>query len=126
MRQLTRLIDESSLDAFLDEADRERPPRVRLNVGFDGVLKSNTWLAPTLRRRIALSPDTDGEVEVTVGGAGIRLSGDARRVLQVLFEEDGISFGALAEKLAIPPEDARLRNAVLQLSAKGLCSIESQ
>jgi len=125
-RNLKNLIDQLSFDTFLDEADQKRRARVRLNVGFDGALNSDTWLTPTPRRRIVLAPESKGEAAVTVGGTSIRISAYATRAFRVLFEEDGLSFGALATKLATSVEDKTLREAVGQLVAKGLCAIEPQ
>ena len=82
-RQLHELIDQLSLDAFLDNGDQQRPPRVRLNLGFDNGLRPDTWLSPTPKRRIALAPDTKGETAVTLGGSVFRLSANARRMLHL-------------------------------------------
>jgi len=123
-RHLHELIDQLSVDAFLDDADKQRSPRVRLNLGLDGVLRPDTWLAPTPRRRIALAADIGGEVKLTVGGNAIRLSADAGRTLQLLIENDGLSFAALAEKLVTTAEDSRLRQTVVELVAKGLVAVE--
>jgi len=125
-QNLKNLIDQLSFDTFLDEVDHKRPARVRLNVGFDGALDPDTRLIPTPRRRIALAPERKGEAAVTVGGSSIRLSADARRAFQVLFEEDGLSLGTLAEKLATSVADKALREAVGQLVAKGLCAVDPQ
>jgi ribosomal protein L16 Arg81 hydroxylase len=125
-RQLHELIDQLSFDAFLDNVDEQRPPRVRLNLGFDNGLRPDTWLSPTPKRRIALAPDTKGETAVTLGGSVFRLSANARRMLQLLLEEDGLSFAALAERLATTVEDDGLREAVVQLVAKGLVAVESR
>ena len=92
---------------------------------LDNALRPDTWLSPTPKRRIALAPDTKGETEVTFGGRVFRLSANARRTLHLLLEEDGLSFGALAEKLATTVEDNGLREAVAQLVAKGLVAVES-
>jgi ribosomal protein L16 Arg81 hydroxylase len=54
-RHLHQLIDQLSFDAFLDDVDQRRSPRVRLNLGFDNALTPDTWLSPTLKRRIALA-----------------------------------------------------------------------
>ena len=123
-RHLHELIDQLSFDAFLDDVDQQRSPRVRLNLGFDNALRPDTWLSPTPKRRIALAPDTKGETEVTLGGSVFRLSANARRTLHLLLEEDGLSFAALAEKLATTVEDNGLRGAVAQLVAKGLVAVE--
>jgi hypothetical protein len=123
-RHLHDLVDELSFDAFLDDADQQRSPRERLNLGFEGVLRPDTWLAPTPRRRIALAADTGGAAEVTVGGKTIRLSVNAGRTLHVLLENDGLSFSALAEKLVVPAEDRPLHQAVTELVAKGLLTME--
>jgi ribosomal protein L16 Arg81 hydroxylase len=125
-RHLHELIDQLSIDAFLDDADQKRSPRVRLNLGLDSVLKPDTWLAPTPRRRIASAADTGGEVKLTVGGKAIRLSADAGRTLHLLLENDGISFAALAEKLVMTAEDSRLRQTVVELVAKGLVAVEPE
>jgi ribosomal protein L16 Arg81 hydroxylase len=121
-RHLHDLIDQLSFDAFLEDVDQQRSPRVRLNLGLDRVLSSNTWLAPTPRRRIALAADMVDEAELKVGGKTIRLSAAARRILHLLLENDGFSFAALAEKL--PAEDGQLRQAVAELVAKGLVALE--
>jgi ribosomal protein L16 Arg81 hydroxylase len=118
------LVDRLSFDAFLDIADQQRSPRERLNLGFDGALRPDTWLAPTPRRRIAAA-DIGGAAEVTVGGKTIRLSVNAGRTLHVLLENDGLSFSALAEKLVMPAEDGQLRQAVAELVAKGLVAVET-
>jgi ribosomal protein L16 Arg81 hydroxylase len=123
-QNLKNLIDQLSFDTFLDEADQKRRPRVRLSVGFDGALNADTWLTPTPRRRIALAPESKGDAAVTVGGTNLPLSADARRAFQVVFDEDGLSFKALAEKLATSVQDKTLREAVGQLVAKGLCATE--
>jgi hypothetical protein len=125
-RRLKDLIDELSFGTYLNEADQKQPSRVRLNLGFDRELRPDTWLAPTPRRRIALAPETKGDAEVTIGGTSIRLSANARQVFQSIFEEDGLSFGALAQKLATPLEDQKLREAVFELATKGLCAVELQ
>ena len=123
-QHLHDLIDQLSFDAFLDDADQQRSPRVRLNLGLDNVLTPNTWLAPTPRRRLELDADAGGEVELTVGGNAIRLSADAGRTLHLLLENDGLSFKALAEKLGMTTEDGQLRHAVAELVAKGLVAVE--
>jgi hypothetical protein len=123
-RRLHDLIDQLSFNTYLDEADQQRPSRVRVNLGFDGVLRPDVWLAPTPKRPIALALNTEGEAEATIGGRAIRLPANARRALQVLLEEDGLSFATLAGKLATPLEDRGLYEAVAQLLAKGLCAIE--
>ena len=125
-RHLHALIDQLSLDAFLDDVDQQRSPRVRLNLGFDNALRPDTWLSPTPKRRIALAPDIKGETGVILGGSVFRLSANARRTLYLLLEEDGLSFAALAEKLATTVEDNGLRGAVAQLVAKGLVAVESR
>ena len=125
-RQFHELIDQLSFDAFLDDVDQQRSPRVRLNLGFDNALRPDTWLSPTPKRRIALAPDTKGETAVTLGGSVFRLSANARRTLHLLLEEDGLSFAALAEKLATTVEDDGLHGAVAQLVAKGLVAVESR
>ena len=124
-RHLHELIDQLSFDAFLDDVDQQRSLRARLNLGSDNALRPDTWLSPTPKRRIALAPDTKGETEVTFGGRVFRLSANARRTLHLLLEQDGLSFGALAEKLATTVEDNGLREAVAQLVAKGLVAVES-
>jgi ribosomal protein L16 Arg81 hydroxylase len=124
-RHLHELIDQLSFDEFLDESDQQRSPRSRLNLGLNGVLRSDTWLAPTPRRRIALLADMGGEVKLTVGGNAIRLSADARRTLELLLENDGLSFLALAKNLMTTAEDSRLRQSVVELAAKGLVAVES-
>jgi hypothetical protein len=125
-RHLHEFIDQLSFNAFLDDLDQQRSLRVRVNLGFDNVLRRDTWLSPTPKRRIALAPDTKGETEVTLGGSVFRLSANARRTLHLLLEKDGLSFGALADKLATTVEDNGLCEAVAQLAAKGLVAIESQ
>jgi ribosomal protein L16 Arg81 hydroxylase len=122
---LHELVDQLSFDAFLDAADQKRAPRVRLNLGLDGVLRSDTWLAPTPKRRIALAADTGGEAKLTVGGKVIRLSADAGRTLHLLLEYDGLSFAALAERFGITADDGQLRQVVAELVAKGLVAVES-
>jgi ribosomal protein L16 Arg81 hydroxylase len=124
-RHLHELIDQLSFDAFLDDVDQQRSLRARLNLGSDNALRPDTWLSPTPNRRIALAPDTKGETEVTFGGRVFRLSANARRTLHLLLEEDGLSFAALAEKLAVTVENNELRGAVAQLVAKGLIAVES-
>jgi ribosomal protein L16 Arg81 hydroxylase len=124
-QQLHKLIDQVSFDAFLEDVDQQRSPRVRLNLGFDNALRPDTWLSPTPRRRIELAADTKDETEVTLGGSVLRLSANAKRTLYLLLEEDGLSFAALAEKLAVTVEDSGLRGAVAQLLAKGLVAVES-
>ena len=124
-RHLHELIDQLSLDAYLDDVDQQRSLRARLNLGCDNALRPNTWLSPTPKRRIASAPDIKGETEATFGGRVFRLSVNARRTLHLLLEEDGLSFGALAEKLATTVEDNGLREAVGQLVAKGLVAVES-
>lgn len=96
---------------------------MRLNLGADSALRPDTWLSPTPKRRIALG--SDSETETTFAGAVFKLSADARRALHFLLEEDGLSFRALAEKLATTMEDSALREAVAQLRAKGLLAVES-
>jgi ribosomal protein L16 Arg81 hydroxylase len=125
-RDLHELIDQLSLDSFLDDVDQQRSPRVQLNLGFDSALRPDTWLSPTPKRRIALAPDIKGETGVILGGSVFRLSANARRTLHLLLEEDGLSFAALAEKLATTVEDNGLRGAVAQLVAKGLVAVESR
>ena len=125
-RHLHELIDQLSFDAFLDDVDQQRSPRVRLNLGFDNALRPDTWLSPTPKRRIALAPNIEGETGVTLGGSVFRLSANARRTLHLLLEEDGLSFAALAEKLATTVEDDGLRGAVAQLVAKGLVAVKSR
>jgi ribosomal protein L16 Arg81 hydroxylase len=125
-QHLHELIDQLSFDAFLDDLDQQRSLRVRLNLGFDNVLRRDTWLSPTPKRRIAFAADAKGETEVTFGGSVFRLSANARRTLHLLLEMDGLSFGALAEKFATTVEDDALREAVAQLAEKGLVAIESQ
>ena len=66
----------------------------------------------------------DVKTEITFGGNVFKLSTGARRALHFLLEEDGLSFRALAEKLASTVEDNALREAVAQLAAKGLLAIE--
>jgi ribosomal protein L16 Arg81 hydroxylase len=122
-RHLHELIDQLSFDAFLDDLDQQCSLDVRLNLGADSALRPDTWLSPTPKRRIALGPDS--ETETTFAGAVFKLSADARRALHFLLEEDGLSFRALAEKLATTMEDSALREAVAQLAAKGLLAIES-
>jgi ribosomal protein L16 Arg81 hydroxylase len=123
-RHLHELIDQLSFDAFLDNVDQQRSMRVRLNLGFNNVLRPDTWLSPTPKRRIALAP-SNGETEVTLGGSVFRLSADARRTLHLLLEADGLSYAALAEKLATTVENNELRGAVAQLVAKGLVAVET-
>jgi hypothetical protein len=122
-RHLHELVDQLSFDAFLDDLDQQRPPDTRLSLGSNSALKPDTWLSPTPRRLIALGPDS--ETEVTFGGRIFQLSANARRTLHLLLEEDGLSFGALAERLATTVEDNGLREAVAELAAKGLVAIES-
>jgi ribosomal protein L16 Arg81 hydroxylase len=122
-RHLHELVDQLSFDAFLDDLDQQRPPDTRLSLGSNSALRPDTWLSPTPRRRIALGPDS--ETEVTFGGRIFQLSANARRTLHLLLEEDGLSFGALAERLATTVEDNGLREAVAELAAKGLVAIES-
>jgi ribosomal protein L16 Arg81 hydroxylase len=125
-RHVHEHIDRLSIDAFFDDADEQRSPRARLNFGFDGALTSEAWLAPTPRRRIAFTPAHKGESEVTIGRNVIRLSAVARRALNLLLEEDGLSFAALAERLAMSLEDSGLREAIVQLVAKGLVAVEPE
>jgi ribosomal protein L16 Arg81 hydroxylase len=125
-QRLRALIDQLSLDEFLNDVDQQRSLRVRLNLGFDGVLRPDTWLAPAPVRRIALAPDSGGEIEVTLGGGVVRLSANARRTLSLLLEEDGLSFAELAEKLATTLGDTELREAIAQLVAKGLVAVEAE
>jgi hypothetical protein len=125
-RHLHELIDQLSFDAFLDDVDQRRSPRVRLNLGFGNALRPDTWLSPTLKRRIALALNTKDETEVTLGGSVFRLSANARRTLHLLLEEDGLSFAALAEKLSTTVEDNGLRGAVAQLVTKGLVAVETR
>jgi len=125
-RHLRELIDQLSFDAFLDDVDQQRSPRVRLNLGFDNALRPDTWLSPTPKRRIALALNTKDETEVTLGGSVFRLSANARRTLHLLLEEDGLSFAALAEKLSTTVEDNGLRGAVAQLVTKGLVAVETR
>jgi Cupin superfamily protein len=122
-RHLHELIDQLSLDAFLDDLDQQRSLDVRLNLGADGALRPDTWLSPTPKRRIAFGHDS--ETEMTFGGAVFKLSAGAQRALHFLLEEDGLSFRALAEKLATTMEDSALREAVVWLRAKGLLAVES-
>jgi ribosomal protein L16 Arg81 hydroxylase len=124
-RHLHELIDRLSLDAYLDDVDQQRSLRARLNLGSNNALRPDTWLSPTPKRRLASAPDIKGETEVTFGGRVFRLSANARRTLHLLLEEDGLSFGALAEKLATTVEDNGLREAVAQLVAKGLVAVEA-
>jgi hypothetical protein len=121
-RQLHELIDQLSFDAFLDDLDQQRSLDARLNLGADSALRPDTWLSPTPKRRITLGPDV--KTEITFGGNVFKLSTGARRALHFLLEEDGLSFRALAEKLATTVEDSALREAVAQLAAKGLLAIE--
>ena len=109
----------------MDDVDQQRSLRARLNLGSNNALRPDTWLSPTPKRRLASAPDIKGEAEVTFGGRVFRLSANARRTLHLLLEEDGLSFGALAEKLATTVEDNGSREAVAQLAAKGLVAVES-
>jgi hypothetical protein len=122
-RQLHGLVDQLSVHEFLDDLDQQRSLPTRLNLGSNA-LRPDTWLSPTPRRRIALASDTKGETEVTFGSRNFQLSANARRTLHLLLEEDGLSFGTLAEKLATTVENNVLREAVAQLAAKGLVVIE--
>lgn len=124
-RRLHELVDQLSLDAFLDDLDHQRSLRTRLNFASDNALRPDTWLSPTPKRRIVLGSDAEDETEVTFGGRDFQLSPSARRTLFLLLEEDGLSFGALAEKLATTVENKELCEIVKQLAAKGLVAIES-
>jgi ribosomal protein L16 Arg81 hydroxylase len=121
-QRLHELLDQLSFEAFLDDFDQQRSLDTRLNLGADKPLRPETWLSPTPKRRIALGPDK--ETEMTFGGKVFQLSAGARRALHFLLEEDGLSFGALAEQLETTVEDSELREAVAQLAAKGLVAIE--
>ena len=109
----------------MGDVDNQRSCRSRLNLDFDGALSRDTWIAPTLRRRIALATN-DGDAEVIIGGNAIRLSAEARRALQAILEHDGLSCITLAETLGLSWGDNRLGETVAQLVAKGLCSVGSR
>jgi ribosomal protein L16 Arg81 hydroxylase len=123
-RRLHELIDQLSLDAFLDDVDQQRSLRTRLNLGSDNTLRLDTWLSPTPKRRIALGSDAKSETDLVFGGRGFQLSANARHTLFLLLEEDGLSFGALAAKLALTVGDKKLYETVKELAAKGLVAIE--
>jgi ribosomal protein L16 Arg81 hydroxylase len=123
-RRLHGLIDQLSFDAFLNDSDLQRQPRARLSLGLDGVLRSDSWLAPTPRRRINLAGPIEAEIELTIGGKTIRLSAGARRILHWLLENDGLSLGALAEELMMAAEDDHLHQAIAELVAKGLVAVD--
>ena len=117
-------LDSTSVADFLAAEDQKRRPRALLNMGLGEEITAATMLVPALRRRIPLSTESDDVVTVTIGGEPYRLSGTARRVLDLLVQRDGALLGQLVAEFSATIGENALREAVADLAKQGLVGLE--
>src|SRR5262249_34111867 len=122
--RLRTLVDSTSLGAYLDSEDRERPPRALFTIGQDDKLGEDTFVVPAPRRRTPLLTEDDDEAVVAIGGEQSRLSAAARRILSLLLDRNACRFGELLVALGATAGEETLRNAVLELVKQGLAALE--
>ena len=90
------LVDTLDIDAFLADADRDRPPCRPLSLGLSQSIAPATRVQPALRRRVPIAA-----VEARSGP----LSPAERAVLELLLAEDALSAQQVADRL--PGHDAQ-------------------
>ena len=123
-QRLRAHLDSTSVADFLGAEDQKRKPRALLNMGLGEEITAATMLVPALRRRIPLSTESDDVVTVTIGGEPYRLSGTARRVLDLLVQRDGALLGQLVAEFSATIGENALREAVADLAKQGLVGLE--
>jgi hypothetical protein len=89
------LVDTLDIDAFLADADRDRPPCRPFSLGLSQSIAPATRVQPALRRRVPIAA-----VEARSGP----LSAAERAVLELLLAEDALSAQQVADRL--PGHDA--------------------
>lgn len=118
------MIDSISLAGYLDAEDAKRKLRPLLSIGQADHLVGTTLIVPSLRRRVPLATEGEGELSVTIGGECYRLSLVRRRVLAHVLDRDGLTFGALVAAFGKTADEAVLRDAVMDLCRQGLLGLQ--
>ncbi|HEX3916266.1 MAG TPA: cupin domain-containing protein [Caulobacteraceae bacterium] len=117
---LRQAVDSLDIEAFLADQDQARgAPMPVLNLGQDLDIADAAVLRPALRRR----PDLAGD-PVNLGGAAMKLGPLERRILQLLLDQDALTFAELVAALD-PPHAEGAREAVARLSAQSLVIISA-
>lgn len=111
-----RMVDALDLEAFLADADRQRPAARPFNLGFLQSLSPQTEVQPALRRRIGLPEAQGGDVRVMIGGTAVTLNAAERDVLAALLAADALTIAEL--EAALPGGD--IQAAVAGLARKAL------
>jgi ribosomal protein L16 Arg81 hydroxylase len=121
---LHRLVDSMSLSGFLIAEDEKRKPRPELNLGVVEQLTATTVVVPALRRRIRLLPELGSDLDAIIGGETIRLSALERRILDLLFTQNRLTFGDLGTILGPTLDRDALHEAMKELVKKALVDLE--
>ena len=122
-QRLHAIVDAATVEEFLRAEDAERRPRVVLNIGVEGILAEDTFIAPAPRRRIAFPQDGESDAGIIVGGERYRLSPPARRVLGLLLSQNGLTFRDLKAALNAELSAEVVRDAVHELARNGLAGL---
>jgi ribosomal protein L16 Arg81 hydroxylase len=123
--RLHALIDSADLSDYFAAEDIRRKLRPLLSLGADHSLVPSTTLVAAQRRPIPI-PSADSDGPLVVGEETFRLSADARMVLAHLIEIGTCPFADLVRDLAGKLDEARLRQAVLDLAQQGLLGLDSR
>ncbi|MEN3746542.1 cupin domain-containing protein [Sphingomonas sp. HF-S3] len=114
------LVDDASIEQFLQHQVMRREPRPVVNLARVSTLNGSACLTTALRRRVDLKGDEPGDLAVTLGSKQYRLSQAARRILALLGEQDRARLADLALATGLDAASAEFISAVDILLQSGL------
>jgi ribosomal protein L16 Arg81 hydroxylase len=114
------LVDEASIEQFLQHQLVRREPRPVVNLARVSTLSEFACLTTALRRQVDLKGDEPGDLAVTLGSKHYRLSQAARRILARLEEQDRERLADLALAIGLDAASAEFVSAVDILLQSGL------
>jgi hypothetical protein len=122
---LHALIDSAHLSDYFAAEDIKRKLRPLFSLGADQSLAPSTRLVAAPRRAVPM-PSADADTPLVLGEETFRVSADARAVLAHLMQIGNCAFADLVRALADRLDEARLRQAVLDLAQQGLLGLDSR
>lgn len=114
------LVDDASIEQFLQHQVMRREPRPVVNLAQVSTLSESACLTTALRRRVDLKGDQPGDLAMTLGSKQYRLSQAARRILALLGEQHRARLADLALAAGLDAASAEFISAVDILLQSGL------
>lgn len=101
---LHRVVEEASVDAFLEDVAARREPRPAVNLARASTLDKTALLTTALRRRLDLQVEVPGDVMLAIGTRQYRLSQLGRMMLARLAEHDVMAMAELVHAMGATVE----------------------